>query len=49
MSDVFEMKLRLEGESMNDFGNFVAIVCVQFPALVIAEMDRLIAASTEPS
>ncbi|WP_309664013.1 hypothetical protein [Tabrizicola sp.] len=49
MSDIFEMKLRLDGASMTEFGGFVALVCVQFPALVIAEMDHLLAASAAPA
>jgi hypothetical protein len=48
MSDVFEIKLRLDGASMTEFGGFVALVCVQFPALVIAEIDHLLAASADP-
>ena len=49
MSDTFELKLQLDGQSMNDFGGCIALVCVQLPALVIAEIDHLLAASANPA
>ncbi len=49
MGDVYQLTLRLDGESMTDFGGCIALVCVQFPALVIAEMDHLLEAAADPT
>lgn len=48
MTDLFAMTIRLNGESMTEFGGCVAQVCVQFPALVVAEIDHLVAAAVDP-
>jgi hypothetical protein len=37
MGEVFELKLRLDGASMNEFGEAVAQIGVAFPAVVLSD------------
>ena len=41
MGDVFQMSLRLDGESMNDFGRAVARVCVEYPTVMQSDARAL--------
>lgn len=41
MSDIFQLTLRLDGESMNDFGRAVARVCVEYPTVMQSDARAL--------
>jgi hypothetical protein len=41
MSDVFKMEIRLDGESMNEFGRAFGKIAVEFPALMLADTQEL--------
>ena len=41
MSDLFQMIIRLDGESMNEFGGAVAKIGVEFPALMLTDAQEL--------
>jgi hypothetical protein len=41
MPDLFQMTLRLDGESMNDFGRAVARVCIEYPEAMLSDIRDL--------
>ena len=41
MSDLFQMKIRLDGASMTEFGGYVALVCCEFPSMVRSDVLEL--------
>ena len=41
MGGMFQMSLRLDGESMNDFGRAVARVCVEYPNITLSDARAL--------
>lgn len=41
MTDVYQMTIRLDGESMNEFGGAVGKIGVEFPALMLADAHEL--------
>jgi hypothetical protein len=43
MSDLFELRLRLDGESMTEFGGAVARLGMEFPAVILANVQELAA------
>lgn len=43
MTDLFKIEIRLDGESMNEFGGAVAKIGMEFPALMLADAKELFA------
>jgi predicted component of type VI protein secretion system len=48
--DIYAITLRLDGESMSDFGRAISRVSVEFPAVVLSDARQTLAAlnTTEP-
>ena len=41
MADLFKMTIRLDSQSMTEFGTCVGKVCCEYPTLVLAEIEAL--------
>jgi hypothetical protein len=50
MSDLFKLEIRLDGQSMSEFGKYLTYICCDFPAGVQADADQLgqLCSSAEP-